>query len=128
LLQKAVEEYFRRLDTLKSTGGATAETSFYSVLEELLNIIGAGLRPKVFCLPQLADQGAGHPDFGLFTANQCQRGAPRKDQKPERGVIEVKGAADDTWLTAESDQVSRYWSAYRLVLARIIHGSVEYGW
>ena len=37
-------------------------------------------------------------------------------QVPERGVVEVKPAGDDAWLTADSDQVSRYWGLYRLVL------------
>ena len=40
----------------------------------------------------------------------------REGQIPERGVIEVKSADDDAWLTADSDQVSRYWGRYRLVL------------
>ncbi len=31
-------------------------------------------------------------------------------------MVEVKSAGDDAWLTAESDQVSRYWNTYRLVL------------
>ena len=31
-------------------------------------------------------------------------------------MVEVKPADDDAWLTAESDQVSRYWSRYGLVL------------
>ncbi len=31
-------------------------------------------------------------------------------------MVEVKPANDDAWLTAESDQVSRYWDRYRLVL------------
>ena len=35
---------------------------------------------------------------------------------PERGVVEVKHAGDSTWLTAEGDQVTRYWGRYRLVL------------
>jgi hypothetical protein len=115
-MQGAVETYFTRLSQLRSTGGTTAETSYYGALEALLNEIGGTLKPKVFCVPQLADQGADHPDFGLYTANQCQRGTPRAGQKPERGVIEVKGLADQTWLTAETQQISKYWSAYRLVL------------
>ena len=41
---------------------------------------------------------------------------PAKAKLPERGVIEVKSADDDAWLTAESDQVTRYWGRYRLVL------------
>ena len=31
-------------------------------------------------------------------------------------MLEVKSADDDAWLTVGSDQVSRYWSKYRLVL------------
>ena len=70
----------------------------------------------MFCVSELADQGAGHPDFGLFTAGQVQGGRPREGQVPERGVVEVKSVSDDAWLTAEGDQVSRYWERYRLVL------------
>ena len=65
---------------------------------------------------ELTDQGAGHPDFGLYTAKQVQRGRPRERQTPERGVVEVKAADDDVWLTAAGGQVSRYWKRYRLVL------------
>ncbi len=82
----------------------------------MLNAVGAALKPKVFCVGELADQGAGHPDFGLYAAKQVQRGRPREGQTPERGVVEVKGADDNAWLTAASDQVSRYWGRYRLVL------------
>ena len=70
----------------------------------------------MFCVSQLAQQGAGHPDFGLYAARQVQRGQPRQGQTPERGVVEVKPAGDDAWLTADSDQVSGYWEHYRLVL------------
>ena len=45
-----------------------------------------------------------------------QKGKPRPGPVPERGVVEVKPAGDDAWLTADSDQVSRYWGLYRLVL------------
>ena len=70
----------------------------------------------MFCVIELADQGAGHPDFGLYAARQVQRGRPREGQTPECGVVEVKPADDDAWLTADSAQVSRYWERYRLVL------------
>ena len=70
----------------------------------------------MFCVGELAEQGAGHPDFGLYTRKQVQKGTPRPGQVPERGVVEVKPAGDDAWLTADSDQVSRYWGRYRLVL------------
>ena len=103
---------------IRSTGGATSETSYYSALENLLNEIGGTLKPAVICNGQLRNQGAGHPDFGLYSQNQCSKGEPKPGQgeKPERGVVEVKGLADDTWLTAGTKQVSKYWNAYRLVL------------
>ena len=49
---------------------------------------------------ELAEQGAGHPDFGLYAKRQVQKGTPRPGQIPERGVVEVKPAGDDAWLTA----------------------------
>ena len=112
-----VETYLGDLRRIRASGGATAETSSYTPLENLLNAVGAGLRPKVFCVGQLKDQGAGHPDFGLYAATQAPRGGqPREGQLPEHGVVEVKSTQNDAWLTAESAQVSRYWGRYRLVL------------
>ena len=115
-LAAAVEAYFADLRRVRASGGATGERSSYGPLANLLNAVGATLKPKVFCVGELADQGAGHPDFGLYAAKQVQRGRPREGQAPERGVVEVKAADDDAWLTAASDQVSRYWGRYRLVL------------
>ena len=115
-LTTAVETYFADLCRVRASGGATGERSSYGPLANLLNAVGATLRPKVFCVGELADQGAGHPDFGLYAAKQVQKGRPREGQTPERGVIEVKPADDDAWLTAADDQVSRYWGRYRLVL------------
>ena len=133
-LTAAVEAYFADLGRIHASGGATGERSSYAPLANLLNAVGVTLKPKVFCVGELADQGAGHPDFGLYTARQVQRGRPRGGQTPERGVVEVKasgggastggGAASgdgassgrDAWLTAAGEQVSRYWNRYRLVL------------
>ena len=115
-LTAAVEAYFTDLGRVRASGGATGERSSYGPLANLLNAIGASLKPKVFCVGELADQGAGHPDFGLYAAKQVQRGRPREGQVPERGVVEVKAADDDAWLTAAGDQVSRYLGRYRLVL------------
>ena len=115
-LTTAVEEYFADLRRIRASGGATGERSYYPSLTNLLNAVGGALRPQVFCVSELAEQGAGHPDLGLYTRRQVQRGTPRPGQVPERGVVEVKPAGDDAWLTAASDQVSRYWGRYRLVL------------
>ena len=115
-LTAAGETYFADLGRVRASGGATGERSSYGPLANLLNAVGATLAPKVFCVGELADQGAGHPDFGLYAAKQVQQGRPREAQVPERGVVEVKAAGDDAWLTAAGDQVSRYWGRYRLVL------------
>ena len=115
-LTAVVEAYFTDLGRVHRSGGATGERSNYGPLANLLNAIGTTLKPKVFCVGELADQGAGHPDFGLYAAKQVQKGRPREGQLPERGVVEVKPAADDAWLTAQGTQVSRYWNRYRLVL------------
>ena len=115
-LTQAVEAYFSHLRLVQTSGGATNERSLYLPLANLLNAVGGALRPKVFCVQELADQGVGHPDFGLYTTQQVQKGKPKSGQKPERGVIEVKPIAVDAWLTAESDQVASYWQGYRQVL------------
>ena len=112
-----VETYLSDLRRIRASGGATAEVSSYGPLENLLNAIGDGLRPKVFCVGQLKDQGAGHPDFGLYASRGRTRGGRTKaGELPEHGVVEVKPPEDDAWLTAEGGQVSRYWARYRLVL------------
>ncbi|MCY4236487.1 MAG: N-6 DNA methylase, partial [Cyanobacteria bacterium MAG CAR2_bin_4] len=115
-LTKAVAAYCAELHRIYASGGATGERSSYGPLANLLNAVGATLKPKVFCVGEMANQGVGHPDFGLYGARQAQRGRPRPDQIPERGVVEVKGADDDAWLTATGQQVSRYRERYRLVL------------
>ena len=115
-LTAAVETYFSDLGRIRASGGATGELSSYGPLANLLNAIGAALKPKVFCVGELADQGAGRPDFGLYAAKQVQKGHPREGQAPEHGVVEVKAIGADPWLTADGTQVSRYWSRYRLVL------------
>ena len=67
-LTAAVEAYFTDLHRIRASGGATEERSSYGPLANLLNAVGATLKPKVFCVGELAQQGAGHPDFGLYTA------------------------------------------------------------
>ena len=126
-LTTAVEAYFADLGRVRASGGATGERSNYGPLANLLNAVGAALKPKVFCVGELADQGAGHPDFGLYAAKQVQRGLPREGQTPEGGVVEVKAADDDAWLTADGDQVSRYWGRYRLVLVTNLRDFVLVG-
>ena len=115
-LTAAVEAYLADLARVRASGGGTAERSSYGPLANLLNAIGGTLKPKVFCVGELADQGAGHPDFGLYVATQVQRGRPRDGQVPERGVVEVKGPDEEMNTPVVHDQVRRYRDRYGLVL------------
>ena len=115
-LKAAVEAFFADLRRIRQSGAATDERSTYTPLANLLNTVGATLKPKVHCLVEPADQGAGHPDLYLYTEKQIQKGRPRKGQAPERGVVEVKAPDEDTKAQPVRDQVRRYWERYRLVL------------
>ncbi|MXX75946.1 MAG: N-6 DNA methylase [Holophagales bacterium] len=115
-LTTAVESYLTDLRRLRASGGATGERSSYVPLANLLNAIGGSLKPKVFCVIELADHGSGHPDMGLYAAKQVRKGEPREGQIPERGVVEVKSAKVALGTSEVREQVNRYWSRYRLVL------------
>ena len=123
-LTAAVEAYFAELKQVRASGGATTERSNHVPLANLLNAVGATLRPKVFCVSELAQQGAGHPDLGLYAASQLQDGKPREEQIPERGVVEMKAPGSDVSVTARSDQVAGYLDRYRLVLVTNTHDFV----
>lgn len=56
-LTSIVEEYLAELRRLCDSGGAAAELSTYTALANLINDVGATLRPKVFCVAGLADSG-----------------------------------------------------------------------
>jgi hypothetical protein len=113
-----LQRYFRSLSEIRSTGAAVQETSYYGALETLLNDIGHTLKPKVRCVMQLKQQGAGMPDGGLFSAKQFQRksGELKDPENPERGVIEVKGTGEEVSAIAQTQQVSKYWQRYGQVL------------
>ena len=86
-LTSAVETYFADLGRIRASDGATGERSYYPALAGLLNAVGATLKPKVFCVGELADQGAGHPDFGLYAARQVQKGRPKEGRRPSAVLI-----------------------------------------
>ena len=115
-LTTAVEHYLSDLARQRASGGATGERSSYPALVNLLDAVGRSLKPKVFCVSELAEQGVGHPDIGLYSAKQVQRGRPRSGQIPERGVVEVKPDGDELEEVTTGEQVARYWSRYQLVL------------
>ena len=113
-----LETYLQEVYEIYSSGVGTPETSYYGPLRTLLNEVGKTLKPKVKCIINLANRGAGLPDGGLFTPDQLQKpaGTESLPTLAARGVIEVKPTNIDAWLTAEGEQVSRYWGKYRQVL------------
>lgn len=117
-VERIVQTYLSRMAEIRSAGGATDETSYYSPLETLMNEVGRLLDPNVICNSQLKNQGAGHPDFGLYSKKQCSKGTPKKGQGeiPERGVVEAKGLDDDSFKTSIGKQTKKYLGLYGLVL------------
>src|SRR5665647_1487073 len=114
------EAYLAELRDIRASGAAVPETSGYGALANLLNEVGGKLRPKVRCLINLQNAGAGIPDGGLFTASQFPKGAqaaePLSGQLPGRGAIEAKPVGEDAHAVAGGEQVRRYLEKYRQVL------------
>ena len=94
------------------------ETTYYTALANLLDQVGKLTNHRVRCILQLQNRGAGNPDGGLFTADQFPKGSakPAGAGIPSRGVIEIKSTSEDAWITADGEQVSKYWGRYNQVL------------
>jgi hypothetical protein len=101
-----LETYLDRLQEIRATEGGTPELSYRAALENLLNGVGRELDPALQVTAELADTGAGHPDFGFMERNSGNL----------RGVVEVKAPEEDTPQTADGSQVARYWQHYGYVL------------
>lgn len=95
----------------------TGEISYYGALAGALNTIGAKLRPRVFCVPNLRNRGSGFPDMGLFVAERgrAPEGWP-EGRPPDRGAIEADDIDADLSTKRGSAQVARYLASYCLVL------------
>ena len=130
--QTLLETYLRKVQTIRATGGATPETTYYPALDGLLNAVGDRLRPRVHAAGPLANIGFGLPDGGLYTSHQLQEGDPLPGIKPARGVVEVKPPSTplDRLLdpaTDEGGQVERYRLGYRGVLVTNLREFVYVG-
>ena len=114
----SLETFLHAVRGVQGSGGGTKETSYYTALNNLLDAVGHALKPRVRCVMQLKNLGAGNPDGGLFTADQFDRASAEVKNlgAPARGVIEVKSPAEAVNDTATSQQISKYWSRYQLVL------------
>lgn len=119
LSASVVELYLQELHEIRSSGAAAKETSGYGTLANLFNAIGKTLRPRVRCLIQLRNSGAGMPDGGFFTPEQLrnrEEKEPLFGHQPARGVIEVKGPAEDLETIVGTEQVAKYLRRYGQVL------------
>jgi hypothetical protein len=114
-----LETYFSELSEIRSSGAASKETSGYGQLETLFNALGQSLKPRVRCIIQLKNSGAGIPDGGFFTPDQLKNpdtDQPLYGQKPARGVIEVKAPSEDLEAVAVTKQLRDYLKHYGQVL------------
>ena len=82
-LTSIVEEYLGDLRRVRASGGATAERSTYATLAVLFDSIGATLRPKVVCVPELAGPGRGSPRLRPLR----YRAGPARDTAPGPGPL-----------------------------------------
>lgn len=125
-----LETYLTSIYEIKSSGAGVDETSYYGALEAFFNEVGKSLKPNVRCILQLKNRGAGSPDGGLFTDDQYKKKPgqiPIEGQIPSRGAVEVKPTSDDAWVTADGEQVTRYWGKYRQVLVTNLRDFVFVG-
>jgi hypothetical protein len=114
-----LQEYLHELYEIRSSGSAVKETSYYPAISNLLNGVGKALKPRIRCIINIKNRGAGIPDGGLFTPDQFQRRSEEELAEgtiPARGVIEIKATSEDAWVVANGPQVTRYWGKYRQVL------------
>ena len=99
-------DYLTRMHEIHDMGMPTAETSYYTPLENLLNAIGSRLTPGVTATSQLSASGAavtprgvrGLPDFGFFV----------KETRDLRGLIEAKGLHEDVRDVVRRPQIAKY--------------------
>ena len=118
-MTNTLQRYLHDLREIHFSGAGVKETSFYGPLRVLFNDIGERLDPRVRCIIQLRNKGAGLPDGGLFTPDQLpgtDHDKPLLGLTPSRGAIEVKGTGDEVATVADSKQVRDYLDWYGQVL------------
>lgn len=102
----AVLTYLKHLQIIRESGIASNERSYYPALDGLFNAVGVTLTPKVVAIHDIADQGAGHPDYALQV----------EQTKDLRAAIEVKPTSTDIEDLMQSEQVRRYLKQYSLTM------------
>ena len=120
-----LETYLRELYEIRSTGAAVAETSYYGRPGQPAQRNRQDPQAQGPVHHQLEEPGrrsAGRRPLHPGPVPEGRRAEPLPGQIPARGVIEVKSTSDDAWLTADGEQVTRYWGKYRQVLVTNLPG------
>ncbi len=104
-----LEGYVREFVALR--GKTVPETSYYALLQNILDDVGRALNPRIKAVIHPKNTGVGIPDLALFDENQPD------EQKPAHGVVEAKPTNDDLMTIAQSRQVvEQYLPHYGQVL------------
>ena len=112
-----LSDYLSAIARVHETRAGTGEMSYYPALAGALNGIGGGLKPRVFCVPNLRNTGAGFPDIGLFAGLGAAAPAEWPEGRPpDRGVVEVDDIPAPLSVKLGSRQVADYLDRYGLVL------------
>lgn len=101
-----LSEYLNKVRLIKGSTLASEERSYYPALDTLFNAVGSSLAPRVIAIHDIADAGAGHPDYALQV----------ETTRDPRAVVEAKPADTDVAVIARSAQVRRYLGGYGLCL------------
>lgn len=119
-------------DLHQSLGVGVPETSGYPALRNLLNAVGDTLKPKIVAVLHPSSTGAGLPDGGLFAKKDLKKftddAPPLQALKPERGVIEVKGLAQDIAGLEQTPQVRGYLEHYQQILVTNYRTFALFSW
>ncbi|MGH7043535.1 MAG: N-6 DNA methylase, partial [Acetobacteraceae bacterium] len=117
MTRNVLSDYLAEIARIRGTRAGTGEISYYVALSGAFNAVGAGLKPRVFCVSNLRNRGAGFPDMGLFVGGGAYApDAWPEGRPPERGVVEIDDIPADLLIKLGSTQVDRYLAAYGLVL------------
>jgi hypothetical protein len=117
MTRNVLSQYLSEIARVRATGAGTGEMSYYPALAGALNAIGGDLKPRVFCVPNLRDTGAGFPDIGLFAGLGAAAPAEWPEGRPpDRGVVEVDDIPAPLSVKLGSRQVADYLGQYGLVL------------
>ena len=79
MTQNVLSDYLAEIARIRATRAGTGEISYYGALAGALNACGEKLKPRVFCVPNLRNRGAGFPDMGLFACAAAHTPLPTSE-------------------------------------------------